>query len=392
MRTFLFGLWEAADPDRHGGSIPTALDLVERGATRLDSLGTGAGPEVRVEMFMTLGFLFGKLGEYDRAAGIFERAAREARQTLGTHELTGGALDGLAQNLINAGRVEEAEAPIRESIAVRKAASSPDTALAGSYSTLGVLLSTVSRYDEAREVHQAALELRRHVLGERHPATVAAMNNLATVRFRRGDYAWAADVQEQVVDAWRAGLGLSDDRTLAAIHNLGVMRLRAGDLAGAERYIAEALDARRRVLADRHPTVGQSLRWLSELRRVQGRFGEAESVGRNALAILEEAYPPRHPRIAEAVLCVGAALVEADRPAAAIGLLRSALAMRAQAYPEASLEIGEARVWLGTALARAGDEEAARTQLRAALHAYEAPDRSGEAPAVLAGQELARLR
>lgn len=97
VRTFLFGLWEAADPDRHGGSIPTALDLVERGATRLDSLGTGAGPEVRVEMFMTLGFLFGKLGEYDRAAGIFERAAREARQTLGTHELTGGALDGLAR-------------------------------------------------------------------------------------------------------------------------------------------------------------------------------------------------------------------------------------------------------------------------------------------------------
>jgi serine/threonine-protein kinase len=238
-----------------------------------------------------------------------------------------------------------------------------------------------------------ALELRRRVLGPRHPSTLETLNNLATIRFRRGRYAWAAEVQQEVVAARRAERpGLDDDDTITMVSNLGVMRLRSGDLAAAERHLVEALDARRRLFDDGHPSIGTSVRLLAEMRRVQGRHAQAVALGEEALAILAQHLPDDHVRLAEARITIGAALIDGGRSREAIPLLRSAVAAREAKLPAGTAEIAEARVWLGAAVARAGARAEARTLLAAAIAAYEALGRPDEAPAIRGREELAALR
>jgi uncharacterized protein HemY len=104
VRAFLFSLWQGADPEVNRGTIPTALDLLERGVGLIDSVSADAGADVRTDLLSTLGFLYVKLGRYDQAAEIFRRAVVEADSAFGADERTGGALDGLAQSLELAGR------------------------------------------------------------------------------------------------------------------------------------------------------------------------------------------------------------------------------------------------------------------------------------------------
>jgi tetratricopeptide (TPR) repeat protein len=217
--------------------------------------------------------------------------------------------------------------------------------------------------------------------------TLGAMNNMAMVWFRRGDYAAAADVQDQLVHAWREA-GLETAVATTAIHNLGVMRMRAGDVEGAEEPLLEALATRRKQLGEGHIDVAVSLRWLSELRRRQGRFADAERVARAALTTFEEQLPPGHTRVTEAQICLGAALVERRRGADAIPLLRGALEARANAPPPNALPIAEAQLWLGIALRQTGRNAEAALLIRSSWTSYQSENRVHEDEAQRARREL----
>src|SRR4051794_2538722 len=61
---------------------------------------------------------------------------------------------------------------------------------------------------------------RRELLGEQHPDTLVAMNNLAQTLEAQGDLARARQLQEQVVAASRELLGEQHPSTLTAMNNL----------------------------------------------------------------------------------------------------------------------------------------------------------------------------
>jgi serine/threonine-protein kinase len=295
VRTFLFSLWEGADPDRHAGDVPTALDLVDSGAERVDSLSAAAGPEVRVDMLATLGFLYSKLGEYERAVGIFEEAVSEARAAFGTDERTGGALDGLAQNLEMSGRTEEAEPVIRESLAMRLAAGSPDTAVSGSYSTLGVILSTMGRYEEAREAHLAALELDRDAAGPESAAVATNLSNLGAVARNLAEYDEAERYLREANRIRRKLLGDVHPDLAIGLGLLGGVHRDLGDYAEAERLEREALDIRRTVLGADHPDVAISLNQLGSTLQRAGRVEEADSLASAAVELYGRVLGEDHP-------------------------------------------------------------------------------------------------
>ncbi|EXK26980.1 hypothetical protein FOMG_16420 [Fusarium oxysporum f. sp. melonis 26406] len=56
----------------------------------------------------------------------------------------------------------------------------PDTIR--SLADLGTTYHAQGRYDEALQLHQTALDLRRHVLGENHPDTMQSVAYLASIR------------------------------------------------------------------------------------------------------------------------------------------------------------------------------------------------------------------
>ncbi len=106
---FLSSLFEVADPARANAADVTALDLLNRGATRIETELAGQ-PEVQADMMLLVGRIYRELGVYDRAQPLLERAlalrsAGEGRNT----EAAAEAMAELARLWQDKGRPEDAE-------------------------------------------------------------------------------------------------------------------------------------------------------------------------------------------------------------------------------------------------------------------------------------------
>ncbi|MGH9277300.1 MAG: tetratricopeptide repeat protein, partial [Acidimicrobiales bacterium] len=88
-------------------------------------------------------------------------------------------------------------------------------------------------YAAARRLQEEVLAAWREVLGERHPDTLTAANNLAGTLQAQGDYAAARTLQEEVLAARREVLGERHPDTLTAANNLAMTLHAQGDYAAA---------------------------------------------------------------------------------------------------------------------------------------------------------------
>ena len=73
----------------------------------------------------------------------------------------------------------------------------------------------------------------RRVLGDEHPATLSALNNLASTLQTLGDLHGARQIQTQVVEQSRLVLGEEHPATLTALNNLALTLAALGDNRGA---------------------------------------------------------------------------------------------------------------------------------------------------------------
>lgn len=117
-------------------------------------------------------------------------------------------------------------------------------------------LENRARYAEAEPLYQQALEIRKEVSGEKHPATATCLNNLADLYRVQGRY------------------------------------------EEAEPLFRQALEIRKEVLGERHPDTAQSLNNLAMLYRAQERYEEAEPLFKRALGIFEQTLGVNHPHTA----------------------------------------------------------------------------------------------
>ena len=69
-------------------------------------------------------------------------------------------------------------------------------------------------YGSARKLQEQGLAASRRLLGEEHPDTLTAMNNLAVTLYAQGDLAGARTLQEQGLAASRRLLGEEHPDTL----------------------------------------------------------------------------------------------------------------------------------------------------------------------------------
>jgi tetratricopeptide (TPR) repeat protein len=121
-------------------------------------------------------------------------------------------------------------------------------------------LQAQGRYDEAEPLYRQALELRRELLGERHPDVATSLNNLAGLYRAQGRY---------------------DE---------------------AEPLYRQALELSRELLGERHPDVATSLNNLAYLYQSQGRYDEAEPLYRQALELSRELLGSAIPRLLAALI------------------------------------------------------------------------------------------
>ncbi len=179
--------------------------------------------------------------------------------------------------------------------------------------TLATVLRDAGLLQAAEQPQREALEVRRRVLGDEHPDTLASVGNMGALRRAQGRLVEAEPYYRDALEARRRVLGDEHPDTLVSINNMGVLLKAQGWLDGAEPYYREALQARRRVLGDKHPSTINSIGNMGALLRSQGRLAEAEPFHREALETSRRVLGDEHPRTLTLINSMGLLLVSLGR-------------------------------------------------------------------------------
>ena len=203
--------------------------------------------------------------------------------------------------------------------------------------TLGTLareLQVQGKFDEAEPLYREALEVPRESLGDRHPNTLAHINNLGGLLQAKGDLAAAEPLCRGALEAARETLGSRHATTLVSISNLGMLLKTKGDLAAAEPLLREAEEVSRETLGNRHSHTLAYINNLGTLLHGKGDLAAAEPLYREAQEVQRKTLGNRHPSTLASINNLGGLLYAKGDLAAAEPLLREALEMRRETLGE----------------------------------------------------------
>jgi len=283
---FLVSLFEVTDPEEGTGGDVTARELLERGASRVDS-ELADQPVIRATLMHTIGQVYQKLGLYTEAEALVENAFRLRETHLGTSHL--------------------------------------DTA--ATLNLLGSTLLDLGQFDRAEALYRRALAIREHELGEEHPRVTAVLNNLAGVHFFRGDFEGAAQLMERTVAIQERTLGEDAPQFAESLGNLAVLYRRLGRLDEAELLLRRSLAIQEKSRGHDNPALVYVLESLANVLSQRGEFEQAEALYRRAIGIVSEAVGPDSPMLASLLGNLGGLHAKSGRLSEAERAQRRALAI-----------------------------------------------------------------
>ncbi|XVS62595.1 FxSxx-COOH system tetratricopeptide repeat protein [Actinosynnema sp. CA-299493] len=284
---------EGESPTRHARFAELQKHVIPSGAL------AGDDPKVRRWLVNQVRFLF-----TDGGAGVRRAALEPGRALLDSWTERFGAADPLrnrlATELANVHRVlgEPTEALRLDDLALARQRRALDLTHPRPLITArgrGGDLRGLGLFAEALAEDQATWEGLRSVLGEDHPETRSAANNLASSMFLSGDAAGALALEEDNYRRRRRLFGTGDPRTWATLAQIGLYQRELG------RY-PEALDsllhASQQLQALRHELnqVQIGVQWNRAIAlRLVGRAKEAKERTGKALRDYREVLGPHHP-------------------------------------------------------------------------------------------------
>ena len=131
------------------------------------------------------------------------------------------------------------------------------------------------RCADALELARQTLEHAEKELGKDHPATLASLNNLASLYKTQGRYGEAEPLYKQVLEALERVLGQDHPNTLSSVNNLAALYYAQGRFAQAEPLLRRALEASERVRGRQHPDTLGIKGNLTALLTKEGKTEEA---------------------------------------------------------------------------------------------------------------------
>jgi serine/threonine-protein kinase len=395
IQRFTLQLFEGGDADAGPADSLRVVTLLDRGLNEARSLS--GEPAVQAELAGTLGGIYQKLGNLERADSLLGAALEQRRRLFppGSPEVTASAV---ALGLLRAeqARYDEAEPLIRGALdAARRGA--PDQAVVAEASyALGHLLSEkgdyagsiaasteaarlyrsrgdeagpeypaalsqladanfyAGSYDAADSLNRLVLERYRVLYGERHPRVAAVLINLGASQFERGNYGEAEGLQRQGLELIRAFHGENHHETAYALTMVARAIVFQNRFAEAADLLTSALSIRERVYGPNHPSVASSINELGNIALQQGRYDDAERYFGRMVAIYRVVHGPRHYLNGIAQSNLASVYHARKEYARAERLFREVIALYREALSEEHLNTGIARIKLGRTLLRSG--------------------------------------
>ncbi|WP_428936842.1 tetratricopeptide repeat protein [Fontivita pretiosa] len=199
----------------------------------------------------------------------------------------------------------------------------PDTL--NSFLWMGTLLHGTGKLDEADRFLRESVERNRRILGSDHPDTLGAINSLASLRQARGKLLDAELLFREALDRRRLLARPGDRNLLVSVLNLGTLFVAQGRFDEADSLLRDALEQHRVTLGDDHPNTLAALNQLATLLQEQGKLDEAEALLSESLERHRRVLGDDHPHTTSAINNMGMLLQTKGQPDRAEPFLREGL-------------------------------------------------------------------
>jgi serine/threonine-protein kinase len=297
IQSFMNNLFEGGDPAAGPADSLRVVVLLDRGVHDANALS--GEPTLQADLYETLGEIYQKLGQFERADSLLQAALDRRREHLDPdHPDVAKSLVALGVLRADQSEYHEAERLVREGLALsRRRARTHPAAVARASTALGLVLENRGEYEQAIEVLEEAARL-DSAAGLPAVDRAATLTELANSHFYAGNYAVADSINVRVLSIERDLYGDRHPYVAASLVNLGATQQEWGHWPEAERYYREALAIYRGWYGENHYETAATLNMVGRTLVQQERAAEARELLQQALAIRERIYGPVHPSVA----------------------------------------------------------------------------------------------
>ncbi len=217
----------------------------------------------------------------------------------------------------------------------------------------------------ARPLLERALVLRRELQGERHHKYGKSLHLLGRLHIQTGDYKTALPLLRRSLEVWRATTWhRHPDYSASCLSDLAWVYRAMGDFKTALPLYAEVVAIRKAALGPRHPAYASSLYGLASLHADMGDHAKALPLLEEAANIYKAQIGGRHPEYADVLMAMARVCRDKGEHKAALPLIRQALEIRKKAFGVRHPAYVEALHALATLHVDMGDLKAALPLLR----------------------------
>jgi len=235
--------------------------------------------------------------------------------------------------------------------------------------TMGIVYMRLGLYDDARNLLNRGLVIRRSLYSNDHLEIARSQSNLGELLGLRSELDAAAEMYGEALTIQRSAAD-ADGATRVAETLVGLANIRSlqSDFENAERLLREAADIQRQSLGEENLTIAETLDSLGMNLMDQGRYEEAEPLLREALAIRRTIIPGGvHPDLDNSLNNLAVFLYEGGEYDEAMALFKESLAMNRRLLGDSHPDIAMALNNLAFVLHDVGEYKAAEANYQEAL-------------------------
>ncbi len=288
---FLLGMFEANDPAEAMGATVTAHQLMQRGVQQAEKLS--GQPEVQAQMFNVTGLIYRRLGEYQEAFPLLERALKINDSIFESpHPKIANGHFNLADVLHDLGNYPQAYLHYKEAAEIfQQIPGHLSLEYAESLHNLAV-----SRHDQPEmETIKKALKMRLELLHPNHPDIAESFLSLGQAYLIRKDFQAAEEFFEKSLSIARVQQSELSPQIAGILKNLGEGFRAIGRLDQAESLLKDALAIYEQLYQDPQTHMAINTKLLADVYSDRRDYSTAENLYKESLGILYEAVGGSHP-------------------------------------------------------------------------------------------------
>jgi serine/threonine-protein kinase len=347
IQQFMLTLFDAGEADAAPSNDLRVITLVDRGVREAQSLD--AEPAIQAALYQTLGSLYQRLGNYDRAETLLRSALDERRRLVGAdHPDALESVIALGLLRIDQAKLDEAERLAREGVETSKRTLPPGhPVLAKATAALGKVLEEQGLYDRAIPTLEEAIRL-QEASSPPPPEFSATLSELANAHFYAGHMDASETLNKRALDVDRRLHGPRHPNVASGLLNLGAIESNRERYADAVQYYRDALDIMQEWYGEKHPETASAMTILAQGLTRQGQYDEAAVLFRRALATQEEVYGHVNRRVSFVLNELGMLALRQNHLDEAEAALTNALEINRALYQNKHFRVGNSLANLGS--------------------------------------------